>query len=174
MHKGPWSPLIGVKDFFLRGNMGLVGATSHNYPLIMSFSVEENAVFTHKFSKNLPTVGGGHPPPPSLTPLARARSLRSLAYYRPPLRWNPGYATAYHYIKPPTPPPPPSPARRPELRSTLGAWHASRIIIVGLHVCCTSMQGGRTHAAAELRTWHRVTYAYFRWDYSRKLSRGRR
>ena len=71
--------------------MGLVHATSHNYPLIMSFSVEENAVFIHKFSKNLPTVGGrtppSHtppPPPPSLAPLARARSLRSLAYYRPP------------------------------------------------------------------------------------------
>ena len=57
-------------------------ATSHNYPLIMSFSVEENAVFIHKFSKNLPTVGGGTPP------------SHTLAYYRPPpLRWNPGYAT---------------------------------------------------------------------------------
>ena len=39
----------------------------------MSFSVEESAVFIHKFSKNLPTVGGGHPPP--TRPL---RSLRSL------------------------------------------------------------------------------------------------
>ena len=28
----------------------------------MSFNVEENAVFIHDFSKNLPTVGGGHPP----------------------------------------------------------------------------------------------------------------
>ena len=43
------------------------------------------------------TVGGGTPPshtlPPSLAPLAWARSLRSLAYYRPPYRLNPGYAT---------------------------------------------------------------------------------
>ena len=46
----------------------------------MSFSVEENAVFIHEFSKNLPTVGGGTPLPPPPPP----RSLRSLAYYRPP------------------------------------------------------------------------------------------
>ena len=73
--------------------MGLVhNATSHNYPLIMSFSVEENAVFIDEFSKNLPTVGGGTPPP---TSLARAWSLRSLAYYRPPPKIKfPGYATA--------------------------------------------------------------------------------
>ena len=44
----------------------------------MSLSVEENAVFIHKFSNNLPTVGGGTPPPPP------PRSLRSLAYDRPP------------------------------------------------------------------------------------------
>ena len=63
----------------------------------MSFSVEENAVFIHKFSKNLPTVGGGTPPPTPSPP----RSLRSLGLGRfapshitaPPLRWNPGYAT---------------------------------------------------------------------------------
>ena len=76
MHKGPCSPLIGVKEIFKRGNIYGIGtyATSHNYPLIMSFSVEENAVFIHKFSKNLPTVGGGTPShtlPPSLAPLPR-------------------------------------------------------------------------------------------------------
>ena len=42
----------------------------------MSFSVEENAVFIHKFSKNLPTVGGGTPSPPP------PRSLRSLGLGR--------------------------------------------------------------------------------------------
>ena len=40
------------------------------------------------FQKNLPTVDTPlphpPPPPPSLAPLARAWSLRSLAYYRPP------------------------------------------------------------------------------------------
>ena len=37
----------------------------------MSLSVEENAVFIHKFSKNLPTVGGGTPPSHTL-PLDRS------------------------------------------------------------------------------------------------------
>ena len=84
------APLIWVKEIFKRGNIYGIGtyATSHNYPLIMSFSVEEKCRFhTRIFKKNLPTVGGGHPPPPpppSLAPLARARSLCSLAYYRPP------------------------------------------------------------------------------------------
>ena len=76
-HKGPCSPLIGVKEMFKGGNiLGLVHiyATSHNYPLILSFSVEENAVFIHKFSKNLPTVGVRHPPPTPSPP----RSIRSL------------------------------------------------------------------------------------------------
>ena len=70
----------------------------HHHHLIMSFSVEENAVFIHEFSKkiSLPWKGDTslpHPPPS----LARARSLRSLAYYRPPkikswLRhWEPPY-----------------------------------------------------------------------------------
>ena len=56
--------------------MGLVHMPPHiTNPLIMSFSVEENAVFIHKFSKNLPTVGGGTPPSHTLPPLARfARS----------------------------------------------------------------------------------------------------
>ena len=44
----------------------------------MSFSVEENAVFIDKFSKNLPTVGGGTPPSHTLPP----RSLRSLGLGR--------------------------------------------------------------------------------------------
>ena len=63
----------------------LVLVTSHNQPpnnafngwylslhitnlLIMVFNVQENAVFIHEFSENLPTVGGGnpHPPPPPL------------------------------------------------------------------------------------------------------------
>ena len=75
MHKGPCSPLIGVKEI-----MGLVHnyATSHNYPLIMSFSVEENAVFINEFSTkkiSLPWEGG-HPPP------APPRSLRSLGLGR--------------------------------------------------------------------------------------------
>ena len=74
MHKGPWSPLIGVKEVFKRGAIYGIGtyATSHNYPLIMSFSVEENAVFIHKFSKNLPTVGGGTPPPTPSPPPPRS------------------------------------------------------------------------------------------------------
>ena len=89
MHKGPWSPLIGVKEIFKRGNIYGIGtyATSHNYPLIMSFSVEENAVFIHKFSKNLPTVGGGTPPlphPPPLARSARSGSVASLPRILPP------------------------------------------------------------------------------------------
>ena len=36
------------------------------YPLVMAFNVEENAVFIPEFSKNLPTVGGGSPPTPSI------------------------------------------------------------------------------------------------------------
>ena len=61
--------------------MGLVYATSHNYPLIMAFNVQENAVFIHEFSKNLPTVGRGDTPLPHSPP---ARSLRSLALPPPP------------------------------------------------------------------------------------------
>ena len=70
------------KEFFKRGNVYEIGtyATSHNYPLIMSFSVEENAVFIHKFSKNLPTVVGGTPPSHTLPP--PPRSLRSLGLGR--------------------------------------------------------------------------------------------
>ena len=72
MHKGPCSPLIGVKEIFKRGEYnyrGFVYATSHNYPLIVSFNVEENAVFIHEFSKkiSLPWEGGHTPslwPPP--------------------------------------------------------------------------------------------------------------
>ena len=89
MHKGPCSPLIGVKHFFKGGIYGIgTYATSHTYPLIMSFSVEEIAVFIDEFKKKSPYRGRGdtpsHPPPPSLAPLARDWSLRSLAYYRPP------------------------------------------------------------------------------------------
>ena len=55
--------------------MGLVhNATSHNYPLIMSFSVEENAVFIDEFQKISLPWEGGHPPP---TPSPLARSARS-------------------------------------------------------------------------------------------------
>ena len=101
MHKGPWSPLIGVNEIFKRGNIYGIGtyATSHNYPLIMSFSVEENAVFmfTQIFKKS-PYRGRGDTPPP--TPPPPPRSLRSLGlgHFAPshitaPLRWNPGYAT---------------------------------------------------------------------------------
>ena len=69
----------------------------HKLPLIMVSNVQENAVFRHKYSKISLPWEGGHPhspppPPPSLAPLARAWSLRSLAYYRS-LRLNPGYAT---------------------------------------------------------------------------------
>ena len=64
--------------------MGLVhNATSHNYPLIMSLSVEENAVFIHKFSKNLPNVGGGKTPP---TP--SPHTLPPLGHFAP-LLWPP-------------------------------------------------------------------------------------
>ena len=74
-------------------------ATSHIYHLIMSFSVEENAVFIYKFSKKSPYRGGGTTP--SHTPShPRSRSARSGSVVSlprilppPPLRWNPGYAT---------------------------------------------------------------------------------
>ena len=97
MHKGPCSPLIGVKEIFKRGNKYGIGtyATSHNYPLIMSFSVEENAVFIHKFSKKKsPYRGRGdtplpHPPPPP------PRSLRSLGLGR----FAPSHITAPRKIK---------------------------------------------------------------------------
>ena len=64
----------------------------------MAFNVHENAVFIHEFSKNLPTVGGGHLPP---TP-SPARSLRSLTLPPPPVE-NPGYASdhsssAFRYL----------------------------------------------------------------------------
>ena len=49
----------------------------HKLPLIMVFSVQENAVFIHTNFQNLPTVGGGKtctpsppPPPPPLGPFA--------------------------------------------------------------------------------------------------------
>ena len=73
MHKAPCSPLIGVKENFEKGGYMRDLYTCHLTllppPLIMSFNVEENAVFIHEFSKNLPTVGGGHPLP--LPPLGR-------------------------------------------------------------------------------------------------------
>ena len=57
----------------------------HKLPLIMVSNVQENAVFRHKFLKNLPTVGGGNH---TLPPLGRfAPSLW------PPLT-NPGCTTA--------------------------------------------------------------------------------
>ena len=54
----------------------------HKLPLIMAFDVQENAVFIHEFSKNLP-----HSPP--------ARLLRSLALPPPPPPplTNPGCTT---------------------------------------------------------------------------------
>ena len=84
-------PLNWSKINFKKGEYNGIGtyATSHNYPLIMSFSVEENAVFIDEFSKNLPTVGGGTPPPP---PRSLPRILPP-----PPLRLNPGYATGPSY-----------------------------------------------------------------------------
>ena len=81
--------------------MGLVHnyPTSHNYPLIMSFSVEENAVFRHKFSKKSPYRGRGDTPLPHPPPLARSARSGSVAslprILPPPLRWNPGYATGW-------------------------------------------------------------------------------
>ena len=36
------------------------------YPLVMAFNVEENVVFITRIFKNLPTVGGGSPPTPSI------------------------------------------------------------------------------------------------------------
>ena len=90
-------PLIGVKEILKGGiYMGLVHyATSHNYPLII-FSVEENAVFIHEFSKNLPTVGAGTPPPTPPPPPPRSLGLGRFApsHITAPLRLNPGYATA--------------------------------------------------------------------------------
>ena len=85
MHKAPCSPLIGVKEMFKRGKVYGIGTytTLHNYPLIMSFSVEENAVFIHEFSttKNLPTVGGGSPshtvPPRSLPRILPPPKIKS-------------------------------------------------------------------------------------------------
>ena len=95
-------PLNWSKRNLKKGEYNGIGtyATSHNYPLIMSFSVEENAVFIDEFSNNLPTVGGGHPPP-TPSPPPPPRSFRSLGLGRfapshitaPPLRLNPGYAT---------------------------------------------------------------------------------
>ena len=55
----------------------------HKLPLIMAFNVQENAIFIHKFSKNLPTVGGGNSPTPS------PRSVASLPRFDPPMT-NPG------------------------------------------------------------------------------------
>ena len=73
-------PLNGSKKK-LKGGIyrGLVYATSHNYPLIMAFNVQENAVFIHEFSKKSPYHGRGKHPPPS-----PPRSLRSLALAPPP------------------------------------------------------------------------------------------
>ena len=87
MHKGPCSPLIGVKEIFKRGNI-IYGigtyATSHNYPLIMSFSVEENAVFIHEFSKKISLPWEAYPPPPPLARSARSGSVASLPRILPP------------------------------------------------------------------------------------------
>ena len=49
----------------------------------MSFSVEENAVFIHEFSKIIPTVGGETPLPPTPSPpppLARSARSGSVAF----------------------------------------------------------------------------------------------
>ena len=96
MHKGPCSPLIGVKEILKRGGGGYRGFVympphTNTPPPNNVINVEENAVFIHEFSKNLPTVGGGDTP--SHTPPPPARSLRSLALV--PLLKNPGYATVH-------------------------------------------------------------------------------
>ena len=51
-------------------------------PLIMSFSVEENAVFIHEFSKKSPYRGGDNP-----------LACSAPSHITAPLRLNPGYAT---------------------------------------------------------------------------------
>ena len=83
----------------------------------MSFSVEENAVFIHKFSKNLPSRGRGAPPPPP------PRSLRSLAYYRPP---PPPKMKSWlrHWSESPFPPPQPTPDSSWATFSGLTAQHS--------------------------------------------------
>ena len=47
------------------------------YPLIMAFNEQEDAVFIHEFSKNLPTVGRGG------TPLPHPRLVASLPRFGP-------------------------------------------------------------------------------------------
>ena len=87
-HKGSCSPLNWNKINFVKGENG-IGICHLTYPLIMAFNVQENVVFIHEFSKNLPTVTPRRPLLPTLPPLGRfAPSLC------PPLLKNPGYASA--------------------------------------------------------------------------------
>ena len=100
MQKGPCSPLIGVKEIFKRGNIYGIGtyATSHNYALIMSFSmfsVEENAVFIHEFSFKKSHYRGRGDTTPSPPPPPPPRSLRSLGLGR----FAPSHITAPPKIK---------------------------------------------------------------------------
>ena len=70
----------------------------------MTFNVQENAVFIHQFSKHIPTVGEGNPPPllhlPSHGRFAPSLCLPSLT--------NPGCTTvtgiAIKVTQVPTPP----------------------------------------------------------------------
>ena len=77
MHKGPWSPLIGVKEIFKRGNiMGLVHMPPHITTPLYCHLVWKKMPFSYTiFQKNLPTVGGGKPPPTPLPPLGHFAPL---------------------------------------------------------------------------------------------------
>ena len=79
-------PIDRSKKMGKGGSKGLVYATSHNRPLIMTFNVQKRPFWYTKFPKNLPIVGGGHPLP---TPPPSGRFAPS---QWPPLT-NPGYTT---------------------------------------------------------------------------------
>ena len=74
-HAPPPPRIDWNKIHFRKGGIGDCYTCHFTYPLIMAFNVQENAVFIHKFSKNLPTVRGGDTPSPRLKILATPVSL---------------------------------------------------------------------------------------------------
>ena len=95
-HKGPCpAPLDwSIHKKFLKGGVGvgyiIIISLHITYPLTMAFNVQENAVFIHKFAKNLPSYRGSSPPPLPLGRFAPSRWPPVDISWLHHCHWHPG------------------------------------------------------------------------------------